>query len=41
MSTIRAAAVKRQTQVNPNTRLDSLCALLPVDFNPELHGQHR
>ena len=41
MNTIRHAANKRQSQVNVNIRLDDLCASLPVEFDPELHGQHR
>jgi hypothetical protein len=41
VQTIREAAAKRQAQSNPDTRMDELCASLPVDFRQEIHGQHR
>jgi hypothetical protein len=33
MSNIRVAAVKRQSQINPDIRLDDLCMSLPTDFD--------
>jgi hypothetical protein len=41
MKTIQEAMKKRQVQTNPDTRMDEICASIPIKFLPNVHGHHR